>query len=88
MITMILLIHVKYSKKNGDADPELIYEGDRCCYAHIMLDDKIYAISDNSMEEIVDGEYINYISFDYGPTLSIRLFNSRNVFNKFIKYNC
>ena len=72
----------KVFKKEGDADPELIYEGDRCCYAHIMLDDKIYAISDNSMEEIVDGEYINYISFDYGPTLSIRL-NSR----KTIVYN-
>ena len=72
----------KVFKKDGDADPELIYEGDRCCYAHIMLDDKIYAISDNSMEEIVDGEYINYISFDYGPTLSIRL-NSR----KTIVYN-
>ena len=50
MIIMILQSTVKYSKK-WDADPEIIYEGDRCCYAHVMLDDKIYAIGDYNIFE-------------------------------------
>ena len=49
----------KVFRKIGDADPEIIYEGDRCCYAHIMLDDKIYAIGDYQMFELIDGEYVN-----------------------------
>ncbi len=49
----------KVFRKIGDADPEIIYEGDRCCYAHIMLGDKIYAIGDYQMFELIDGEYVN-----------------------------
>ena len=43
----------KVFRKIGDADPEIIYEGDRCCYAHIMLGDKIYAIGDYQMFELL-----------------------------------
>ena len=49
----------KVFRKIGDADPELIYQGDSCCYAHIMLGDKIYAIGDYQMFELIDGEYVN-----------------------------
>ena len=28
-------------------------------YAHIMLGDKIYAIGDYQMFEVIDGEYVN-----------------------------
>ena len=60
MTTMTHQIHEKFSEKKEMLIPEIIYEGDRCCYAHIMLGDKIYAIGDNSMfEVIVDGEYVN-----------------------------
>ena len=59
MMAMIPQIQRKVFKKEGDADPEIIYGGDRCCYAHIMLDDKIYAIGDYQMFELIDGEYVN-----------------------------
>ena len=49
----------KVFKKEGDADPELILGGDRCCYAHVMLGDKIYAIGDYQMFELIEGEYVN-----------------------------
>jgi hypothetical protein len=49
----------KVFRKIGDADPEIIFEGDQCCYTHIILNDKIYAISDYRMYEIIDGEYVN-----------------------------
>ena len=29
------------------------------CYAHVMLNDKIYAISDYNIFELIDGEYVN-----------------------------
>ena len=49
----------KVFRKIGDADPEIIYQGDRCCFAHIMVGDKIYAIGDYQMFELIDGEYVN-----------------------------
>ena len=49
----------KVYRKEGEADPEIIYEGDRCCYAHVILGDKIYAIGDYQMFEVIDGEYVN-----------------------------
>ena len=49
----------KVFRKIGNADPEIIYQGDRCCFAHIMVGDKIYAIGDYQMFELIDGEYVN-----------------------------
>ena len=49
----------KVFKKIGNADPEIIYGGDQCCYAHVMLNDKIYAIGDYNIFELIDGEYVN-----------------------------
>ena len=66
MIAMILQSDRKVFKKMGDADPEIIYGGDQCCYAHVMLNDKIYAIGDYNMFELIDGEYVNerYLNID------------------------
>ena len=66
----------KVFKKEGDADAELIFGGDNCCYAHIMLDDKIYAIGDYQMFELIDGEYVNE-----------RYYNTRLNSQKTIVYN-
>ena len=55
----------KVFKKIGDADPELIYGGDNCCYAHVLLDDKIYAIDDYNIFELIDGEYVNQRNLNY-----------------------
>ena len=66
----------KVFKKEGDADAELIFGGDNCCYAHIMLDDKIYAIGDYEMFELIDGEYVNE-----------RYYNTRLNSQKTIVYN-
>jgi DNA/RNA endonuclease YhcR with UshA esterase domain len=60
----------KVFRKIGDADPEIIFEGDQCCYTHIILNDKIYAISDYRMYEIIDGEYVNQRYFNSGGRLN------------------
>ena len=84
---MVIQLFIKYMtamtpqtkksfRKEGDADPEIIYEGDRCCYAHIMLGDKIYAIGDYQMFEVIDGEYVNE-----------RYYNTRLNSQKTIVYN-
>ena len=64
MIIMILQATEKYSKKLGDADPEIIYGGDQCCYAQLLLNDKIYAMSDYNIFELIDGEYVNQRYFN------------------------
>ena len=60
----------KVFKKIGDADPELIYGGDNCCYAHVLLDDKIYAIGDYNIYELIDGEYVNERNLNYNNRLN------------------
>jgi len=67
----------KVFKKTGNADPERIYGGDWCCYAHVMLDEKIYAISDYDIYELIDGEYVN----------RIEIYNNRLNARKTIVYN-
>ena len=53
-------------RKAGDADMQLIYTGTDCCYAPILFNDKIYQFDYWRVYELVDGELINQVNFNYG----------------------
>ena len=50
--------HRKVFKKEGDNDPVMIFQGDSCCYAPVLLDDISYQVESNSLYKIIDNEYV------------------------------
>ena len=52
-------------RKIGDADLQQIYIGTECCYRPLIVGDKIYQFESNGVKELVDGEFINYVGFNY-----------------------
>ncbi|MDG1111646.1 MAG: hypothetical protein P8N22_07685, partial [Polaribacter sp.] len=46
-------------KKVGDANPELVYDENNCCYTPIMFNDKIFHIWEDGIAEIKDGSRFN-----------------------------
>ena len=63
-----------------------------CCYAHVMLNDKIYAIGDYNIYELIDGEYVNERYLNYNDRLNSRrtiVYNNEIYSIKSeLKYNC
>ena len=45
---------------------QLMYTGTDCCYAPILFNDKIYQFDYWRVYELVDGELINQVNFNYG----------------------
>ena len=55
----------KVYSKEGENDAELIYEGGTHANHLLLFNDRVYKFESSGMQELYNGEYTNYINYDY-----------------------